>query len=115
MTEEQFQKQVVAYLDVVLPHDCFYTAINPIPSKTIAVAARSKTMGMKAGVPDLMLNYDRKAFWLELKTTKGRLSPAQIMVRSRIREAGGEVYVCSTLEEVRDALISQGVPIREAL
>ena len=114
MTEEHFQKQVVQALEYGLPNDVWFTAVNPIPSKTPAVAGRSKAMGMKAGVPDLVLIVDGQFIGIELKTTKGRPSKSQVRCFNSIHDAGAIVHVCNSLEQVVDVLRGLGVGIKLA-
>ncbi len=71
-------------------------------------------MGLKAGWPDLIGCYRGRFFGIELKTKKGRPSPAQKEAHMAIITAGGVVTVCRSVEEVRAFLDTLGVASREA-
>lgn len=103
---------MVDFFSHALPDDCWFSAINPIPSKTPAVAGRSKAMGMKAGVPDFVLCWDGRFYGVELKTTKGRPSKAQVATFNQIHDAGGYVHVAKSVESVADFLRGIGVPLK---
>lgn len=73
--------------------------------------------GCRAGVPDIHTLYKSRSLWLEVKVPKmpgrseGKQSKIQVSVSEKIREAGGEVAVVRTLEDVYQALIDFGVPV----
>lgn len=54
-----------------------------------------------SGIPDLWACIDGHACWIELKTPMGRLSKIQKWQIKTIKEAGGEVHVCKSVEEVK--------------
>lgn len=59
-------------------------------------------MGLKAGMPDLMLFVPRKdshALFLELKTKKGKVSKVQEEFHDKLVEQGYTVIVCYGFEE----------------
>jgi hypothetical protein len=70
----------------------------------IAVAMKLKAEGVKAGVPDIFLPWPRSgSMWpndkgahglfVEMKSTKGKLSPAQIAWMRNLQSAGYQVEV----------------------
>ena len=74
-----------------------------------AEAGRLKGMGTLAGVPDLIVIADGRAFGLEIKTEKGRLSKEQKIMRQRFARAGIEYEVARSVEEARAILQRWGV------
>jgi hypothetical protein len=118
MTERQLQKLVVDYLRLALPPDVFWSAL-PLGSLGNtggggkARGGMMKGLGVKAGLPDLMLVYDGRAFFIELKIDGGRTSAVQDDAQSALRAAGAQVRVCRCLEAVEDVLALWGVPARE--
>lgn len=58
------------------------------------------------GVPDLLLIYEGRTTFIELKSPKGtgRLSPLQKREIAKIRRAGATVYVVSSKEEANQAV-----------
>jgi hypothetical protein len=109
LTENQIQRAIAKYLDTVLPVDAFWTAINPMPGKSIVAAANSKAMGMKAGVPDILIVFRSDSIWIEVKKEGGYLSKTQKLVHSDIQDAGGRVYTCRSIEDMEEILIMEGI------
>jgi hypothetical protein len=74
-----------------------------------------KGMGLKAGVPDLLLIRAIRPCFIELKSAKGSLSPAQKAVHDSIRRAGGWVAVAHSADEVLGILKAWEFPTRERM
>lgn len=73
-----------------------------------AVAAKLRSQGVKAGVPDLCLPVPRfgaHGLWIEMKTEIGRVSAAQTDWITFLRSAGYRVEVCRSFDEARDVLL----------
>ncbi len=66
----------------------------------------NKAIGVVAGVADLEYFYDRKAYFIELKTEDGHQSKDQKEFQSRIEEQGGAYVVIRSFEEFQ-SLISK--------
>jgi hypothetical protein len=62
-------------------------------------AAIFKSLGVTAGVPDIIILCDGRAFGLELKSAKGRLTDVQRETHRRMREAGAPVAVAHGIDE----------------
>jgi VRR-NUC domain len=58
-----------------------------------------KSLGVTAGVPDLLLWHDGKAFAMELKAAAGRITEAQLEMLNRLSEAGVFTCVCHGLDK----------------
>jgi hypothetical protein len=110
--EQSLQKTVASYLDLALPADAVWTAINPVPAKSKAAAGLSKAMGMKAGWPDLLIIWNGQCHAIELKAGNGRLSTAQIGIAANFDEAGAFWERCKSLDEVAATLKTWGIPLR---
>ncbi len=67
-----------------------------------------KRMGMRPGAADFLIVRYGHAYFLELKTGKGRLSPAQHDFEADAREAGSPYVVCRTPDGVRGVLEEWG-------
>ena len=52
-----------------------------------------KAKGMRAGFPDLLLLRPPELIWVELKSAKGKVTPAQTEMHEKLRECGQKVYV----------------------
>jgi hypothetical protein len=67
-------------------------------------AAIFNGLGVRAGVSDLILLHDGRAFALELKTERGRPSAAQTQFISEFRAAGGEASIVHGLNQALHTL-----------
>ena len=113
--EQSLQRTVADYLALCVPappSGPWWTAVNPIPAKSRAVAGISKAMGLRAGTPDFVLCWRGRFVGIELKAGRGRVSLAQIETHDAITLAGGVVTTCRTLDEVAAFLTTLGVPSR---
>ncbi len=94
------------------PSGPWWTAVNPIPAKSRAVAGISKAMGLRAGTPDIVMCWKGRLVGIELKAGRGRLSLAQIETHDAITLAGVIVTMYRTLHEVAAFRATLGVPSR---
>lgn len=100
ITEEQLHRQVAEYLNWSIAEDAvwFHPANGGARSK--GEAGRLRAIGVKAGVPDIVIVWRGRAHFIELKTAAGRVSDAQHEMHSRLMLAGAVVTICRSLEEV---------------
>ena len=113
--EQSLQRTVADYLALCVPpppSGPWWTAVNPIPAKSRAVAGISRAMGLRAGTPDFVLCWKGRLVGIELKAGLGRMSPAQHDAHDAITLAGGVVATCRTLDDVAALLATLGVPSR---
>lgn len=126
-TETEFQETLARYLDIALLPPAVWW---PMPighiKLTPAQAALFSRIGVKRGLPDVMVLHER-VFGIELKKPKGRLSKGYLARRARggvvwregqaevfprLERAGMPIAVCDSLEGVIVALQGWGVPLR---
>src|SRR5690606_29783639 len=62
-------------------------------------AAKFKTMGVYAGVSDLIFLFNKKCHLIELKNEYGRQSKAQKDWQCSVQAQGFDYHICFTLEE----------------
>jgi hypothetical protein len=67
-------------------------------------AAIFKSLGVVAGVPDILILHERRLFALELKTEHGRLTPIQVETQARMHIAGAMVAVAIGLDAALEQL-----------
>ena len=97
--EAKFQTAILQYLNS-LPHGLFW--------KDSAGAYQS------GGHPDISGVMNGRYFGFEVKRPLlGRVSPLQEAFHEQIRQAGGQVYVVSYVDEVREILLQNGVEVNE--
>lgn len=110
--EEQLQRAVCGLLAIYEARGHLAYAHCPNGGyRTPAQAGAFKAMGVRSGVPDLIVWTDHgKSFGLELKAGRGKESDAQVLWRSTLESLGHRVYVCWSLDEVEAVLRLEGVP-----
>jgi hypothetical protein len=111
--EEQLQRVVVQLLAIYEARGLL--AYCHVPSggyRTPAEAGVFKSMGVRRGVPDLLLwTPFGRSFGIELKAGRGKLSDVQVLWRSTLESLGHRVYVCWSVDEVEAVLRIEGVPL----
>lgn len=116
--EQQLQIACVGVLTRLVPPPehggPWWSALNPVPGKSKAVAGLSKAMGMKAGVPDMLLIHDQTFLFIEFKAAKGRIDPKQRDAMAAIEANGGAVEVCRSVSEFIETIRRHGIPCRVA-
>ena len=117
--EQALQIAVSRYLEVTLRPPSWWSAIGHGGGGLVR-GAMLKRMGVKKGVPDIIVIHpvasagSELGAWLvgiELKAPKGRQSPEQVAVQRAFEQAGGFYYVCRSVDEVEDALRQTGIPL----
>jgi hypothetical protein len=111
--EQALQRQIAQFLDVALAGNAWYSTI-PLGGGGRVRGAILRGMGVKEGTPDMIILDAGRAIFLELKSLKGRVSPAQQVCHKSLRRAGCAVYVIRSLDETIIALRECGVPLRIA-
>ncbi|QDP57922.1 MAG: hypothetical protein Unbinned2189contig1000_7 [Prokaryotic dsDNA virus sp.] len=109
ISEYQFHKFVVGWLDASLPDGCFFHHSPNEGKKHINYHVKMKTMGMKSGFPDLCLFVPTRYFWngtpcsifLELKRPGGRATPIQKEVHKKLEDTGAAVAVIDNISKLK--------------
>jgi hypothetical protein len=91
--EDQIQRAVLEHLRIRGPRDAFTFAVPNGGWRSAIEASIMKGLGVRAGVPDLMIVHAGKIFGLELKAERGRPTTAQLEAHAALRRAGAEVEV----------------------
>jgi VRR-NUC domain len=92
--EQQIQKAVIAHLKTRATTGVVYFAVPNGGFRKPVEAAIMKSQGVVAGVPDLLLFHDNKAYALELKAEGGRPTEAQLEMLNRLSAAGVYTAIC---------------------
>jgi hypothetical protein len=111
--EEALQRAVVDLLALYEQRDLLAYAHVPNGGlRTASEAGRFRAMGVRAGVPDLLVWIrGGRSIGLELKAGRGKLSAEQMYWHVRVASLGHLVYVCRSIDEVEAALRAEGVPM----
>lgn len=113
MSEWKLQQACAAFLSATLPRDCYWTSVDAGQgAMNLRAAQMRKARGVRAGFPDLLFCWRGALLCVELKASKGRVSEAQHIAHMQIRDAGGQVEVCHSVEELERALRAWGIPLR---
>jgi hypothetical protein len=111
--EHVFHKQVAQFLTFALGGAAFFSTI-PLGGGGRLRGAMLKGVGVKPGLPDILILDGGRALWLELKSTHGKVSAAQRDTHALLRRAKSPVGVVRNLDEVITFLRFHGVPLRIA-
>lgn len=113
MTEETLHRMVADYLALAIQAPDWWSTF-PMGGGGKARGGKLKASGAKAGIPDVLIIQagTGKAHWIELKTDKGRVSPAQVNTGACLLVAGCPVAVCRSLDEVQAMLVHWGFTLR---
>ena len=116
--EADLQRAVVSALRFALPkraivHHCANEVTEPGPrgAKRQAILVG---MGVHRGFADLMVLSEGRVLFLELKSLKGRLSPAQEAFREAVIAQGFSWALVRTLDDALGALADHGITTRVA-
>jgi len=109
--EQQVHFQVAGFLKLVLRTDVFFTTF-PAGGGGKLRGAFLKRMGLVPGVPDVLIVYQGRAYWIELKSDSGQLSKTQKDTIAALNTAGSHVMICHSVEEVSYALSLWKIPTR---
>lgn len=71
-----------------------------------------KGLGLKPGVPDILLVDGSRCFWLELKSKRGQLSQAQRECHDALKRAGCPVAVIKSIDELLPTLRRFGIALK---
>jgi len=107
MSEHIEQCLLIKWASLIPELNCLFSVPNG-GHRHVAVAAKLKREGVKAGVPDLMLPIARGGFngmFIEMKAPKGRLSDVQTIWLGRLSNNGYKAVVCFGFEDAKKSII----------
>lgn len=111
--EYALHKAIVHYLHQVMPWNLAFHPANG-ERRDMKTAVRLKAMGVRPGVPDLVIPYGAgRMLWLEIKAPGGRASKAQREYINKLRNYGHTVAIVQSVEDVRLALSALSIVTRE--
>lgn len=107
--ERVLQRAVIALLEAALTPSSWFTCF-PAGGGGPVRGGILKGMGLRAGVPDLLICHRGQVLWIELKTLKRTTSPVQKICHQQLRSAGCPVEVARSVDDVIAALDRHGIP-----
>lgn len=109
LSEVSLQIYLIRYLKEVCPDECVFFHVPNGERRDKSTASKLKMMGVVAGIPDICLIHNGKTYFLELKTTTGKLSKNQEIVINKLKKAGVETRVVMNLEQVKGCLLEWNI------
>lgn len=119
--EDDLHARVAVYLNYVKPDDCVWwhtpNGARYDPAKAAATAALMAMLGLRRGMPDILLLYRSKLFGCELKSITGTASEDQIATAMELNAAGASIAdplesPVRTIEEMETLLKLWGIPLK---
>jgi hypothetical protein len=112
--EAAVQKQIVEYIRAVLPRS-IVAAIPNGSQRTASGRPANAVAGLLPGMPDLVVVLpEGKVLWAEIKSDKGRVSPAQLNVHGQLNSLGHVCVVLRSVEDTRAAFKHLNIKTRES-
>jgi len=109
-SEHKIQVALMDYLRLAAKPEIIYAAIPNGGFRHIRVAARLKNEGVRRGTPDIFFCLpEGRVAWLEMKTTKGSLSPEQKLFRDGVLALGHYWAMARSVDEAIPHLTEWGV------
>lgn len=109
-SEHKLQVALCDYLAIGGRKDLYWAAIPNGGHRHIRQATKLKAEGVRPGSPDMFFMLDSgKTGWLELKTKKGSLSPAQREFRDKALALGHLWAVVNNIDDAIHTLSAWGV------
>jgi hypothetical protein len=103
VTEQQLHRACAEYLAWALKPPTWFTTF-PAGGGGEVRGKILRGLGLKPGVPDLLIVAFGVAHWVELKTQKGKTSVDQVICHGDLIEAGCPVAVVRSLYELQATL-----------
>lgn len=102
--EQELQRAVLQHFAWRGARDIFVFHYPAGGWRSSVEAAIFKSLGVVAGIPDLLIIRNGHIFALEVKTADGRLTPIQIDTQARMRAAGTTVGTAVEIDAALERL-----------
>ena len=108
--EAQLQRALVEHLRWGARADTWWTHIPTGGRRSPIEAAIFKSLGVRAGSPDLLIIRAGQPLFIELKAPGRKLSPAQVECHAALRRAGAQIETVDNIDAALAFLRRLGVP-----
>jgi hypothetical protein len=105
--EGKLQHEIVKYLQSRKVY--FFSVPNEAMGRSVQAMMQLKSMGLRAGVSDMVLVLPGRVVFLEVKDTVGVQSHLQEVFQQRVEELGHRYCLVRSVAEVSAVLDSMGV------
>ena len=95
-----------------LPDNVFWSALSNAP-RTALAGYLARLRGVRSGLTDIIVVYDGRVIWVEMKSPAGVASKVQRQVCAELRAAGADWYLARSAEAAAVALRLSNVPFRQ--
>lgn len=95
--ESKLQQACVKWFRLQYPNDIIFAVPNG-GSRNLTEAVRLKSEGVLAGVSDLIILFDNKILFVEMKHGKGKQTESQLMFEKKVNAKGFEYIVANSLD-----------------
>lgn len=110
--EQLLHRAAAQFLDLALPDGAIWFHCPNGGFRRPKEAAILTALGVRPGIPDLLILYRGRLIGIELKARTGRgLTPAQKNMHQRLTLAGAMVTTVTTLDEL-SAFLNMLIPMR---
>jgi len=110
-TEWSEQIRLTKLLAQYLPDNVFWSALSNAP-RTALAGYLARLKGARSGLTDIIVVYDGRVIWVEMKSPAGVASKVQRQVCAELRVAGADWYLARSAEAALVALRLSNVPFR---
>jgi hypothetical protein len=112
--EQALQRTIAAYLSWALAPPAYWSAIGHGGGGQMR-GRILKGMGVKAGLPDIFIWYDKHTYAPELKAENGRVSEAQEIAHAALRAAGVHIAVVRSLDDLKALIAGPWWPLQACI
>lgn len=114
--EEITHRAIASFLTVALPSDSYWFSVpNQRGTRKRFEMGILKALGVKSGVPDIVILARGQFIGLEVKAPKGSIQDSQKAASDAIFKAGGLYSVVRSVDDAERFLRSAGVQLRVAV
>jgi hypothetical protein len=107
--EQDLQRAILQHLEMRAVRGCFWFHVGNGGWRSPIEARIFKGLGVKAGVPDLIIIHGGRCYGLELKADRGRVTPAQRVAHALMEEAGATVGIAAGIDAAVEQLEAWGL------
>ena len=107
MKEDDVQKACIRWFRLQHPSKILFHVNNSVYANGLTAMkrqARLKSMGVLAGVSDLILCYRGKTTFIEVKTDKGRQSPNQKSFETKAASSGFDYHIVRSFDQFKNLI-----------
>ena len=114
-SESDIEASITTFLAAALPESALSFHVSNEGKRGWAAQSQFLKAGGRAGIPDRIILWKGRAWFLEAKRRTGRLSETQRETFPLVEAAGCSVAVVRSLDDAERALRTWGLPLRASV